>query len=460
VFYWIGMNQWDLEKEEWGEWSTWEAYIEKHELKDKISFLGESENPRELFTAGDIFYLSSREDPFPLVCLEAAECGLPVVCFKDGGGMPGFIEDDAGFIVPFLDVDKAADAIENLIVDQSLRNKKGACARKKLFQRHTVDIAAPEILKICHSVMNSKPLVSVIVPVYNHANFLRDRIDSILNQSFRDFEIIILDDTSMDNSYKVAMSYNWHPSISIHKNEHNSGSPFVQWQKGVKLATGKYIWIAEGDDMADPDFLKALLPAFNDEEVVISYSASHRINEDGEVYENHYLNVGHYDNLNYPKVKWENDYINSAREEVINAISIRNTIPNVSGVLFKAQAIKKVDFEACINFRNAGDWFAYASLLQSGKISYNSNHLNYHRVHTDSVVARNKLDPANTIPDYFEMHKYILSNFNINQDVFDLMTQSVINGLRHIWPQLTDDELATLYNSSELKQVFSNKQHT
>ena len=86
--------------------------IEDSGLAAHVTFLGPKPNPRDWFRAGDVFLLPSREDPFPLVCLEAAEAGMPVVCFAEAGGMPDFVEDDAGFVVPYLDVEAMAEAVD------------------------------------------------------------------------------------------------------------------------------------------------------------------------------------------------------------------------------------------------------------------------------------------------------------------------------------------------------------
>ncbi len=100
------------------------------------------------------------------------------------------------------------------------------------------------------------PSVSVIIPNYNHAPFLKERIDSVINQHYDNFEVIILDDCSKDNSREVIEQYRNHPKVKhIIYNEANSGSTFIQWHKGFRLAEGEYIWIAESDDVADLDFL-------------------------------------------------------------------------------------------------------------------------------------------------------------------------------------------------------------
>lgn len=85
----------------------------------------------------------------------------------------------------------------------------------------------------------NKPLVSVIIPNYNHAQFLDERIQTVLNQTYQNFELIILDDKSTDNSLEVINKYKNDPHVSeIVVNEENSGSTFKQWHKGFELAKG------------------------------------------------------------------------------------------------------------------------------------------------------------------------------------------------------------------------------
>src|SRR5271155_4024439 len=103
------------------------------------------------------------------------------------------------------------------------------------------------------------PTVSIIVPNYNHARFLRQRIDSILTQTFQDFELILLDDCSTDQSRSILREYTTDPRVRLEFNDANSGSTFKQWNKGVSLTRGKYIWIAESDDYADPRLLERLV---------------------------------------------------------------------------------------------------------------------------------------------------------------------------------------------------------
>ena len=101
----------------------------------------------------------------------------------------------------------------------------------------------------------------IIIPNYNHSPYLDHRIKSVLCQTYRDYEVIILDDCSTDSSVEIIERYRNHPKVSqIIINSENSGSTFKQWNKGVKLAKGEYIWFAESDDYAELTFLEELVP--------------------------------------------------------------------------------------------------------------------------------------------------------------------------------------------------------
>lgn len=124
------------------------AEIERAGLRDHVEWLGVKSYPRDYFKHGHLFLLPSREDPYPLVCMEAAECHLPVICFDErAGGMHTFVERDAGVVVPFEDAAAMASAARKLLTDNSLREKLGKAASDKVKRRHYVDAVAPQILK-------------------------------------------------------------------------------------------------------------------------------------------------------------------------------------------------------------------------------------------------------------------------------------------------------------------------
>src|ERR1700740_345808 len=128
------------------------------------------------------------------------------------------------------------------------------------------------------------PKVSIVVPNYNHAKYLRQRIESVLTQTYRDFEVILLDDCSTDESRTILREYTSDKRVRLEFNEVNSGSPFKQWKKGLEMASGKYIWIAESDDYANPRLLERLVAVLeSDPAVVFAYCRSSVVEEGGTV---------------------------------------------------------------------------------------------------------------------------------------------------------------------------------
>lgn len=117
-------------------------------LTEKMRFTGAVAKPADYLAAADVFVLTSREDPYPLVCLEAAALEKPIICFARAGGAPEFVEEDCGFVVPYLDILAMAERVVSLLDSQKSRADMGCAARRKVAQRHDVNKAAPKIMEI------------------------------------------------------------------------------------------------------------------------------------------------------------------------------------------------------------------------------------------------------------------------------------------------------------------------
>ena len=137
-FVWVGGH--DLSK--------LETEVERRGLAKRAHFPGATDRPRDWFAAFDLFVSTAREDPFPLVCVEAAAEGVPVLCFAGAGGAPELVEDDAGRVVAHLDVDCMADEIAALAGDAAERRALGATAAEKVRTRHDVEVTVPRVLAL------------------------------------------------------------------------------------------------------------------------------------------------------------------------------------------------------------------------------------------------------------------------------------------------------------------------
>jgi glycosyltransferase involved in cell wall biosynthesis len=125
-------------------------------LTKNVRMIGAVPSPADHMAAADVFVLTSREDPYPLVCLEAAALGKPIVCFAGAGGMPEFVEDDCGLVAPYLDIIQMAAQIVSLLEDPDRRRTIGEAAKRKVFQRHDINGSAPRIMEIMERTIKSE----------------------------------------------------------------------------------------------------------------------------------------------------------------------------------------------------------------------------------------------------------------------------------------------------------------
>ena len=232
--------------------------------------------------------------------------------------------------------------------------------------------------------------ISVVIPNYNYENFLLPRIYSILNQTEKIHELIILDDCSKDNSRKLIdeIVEKIAPYIKVQKvyNQENSGCAFKQWKKGFALATGDYVWIAEADDCCDKTLLKNIIkPIKQDKNIYISYADTAFINA--------------WDKIILPTIKpeidirktnhWESDFVDNGLEEIKNYTFLNCIIANVSSCIIKKDNYDDI-FEKIIEYKQAGDWLFYVSVMKKGDIAFCNKPLNYYRLHGNNVTSVTK----------------------------------------------------------------------
>jgi glycosyltransferase involved in cell wall biosynthesis len=230
------------------------------------------------------------------------------------------------------------------------------------------------------------PKVSVIVPSYNHARFLRRGIDSVLQQTYQDFELILLDDCSPDNSREILSSYAGDPRVRIEFNAANSGSTFKQWNKGVGLTRGEYVWIAESDDYADARLLERLVGVLDSEpKVAFAYCRSWHVSAEDTLdgFGDFYLDY-------FQTSRWTADYLADGYEECQKYFVLCNIVPNVSAIVFRKASYEQVG-GADESYRLGGDWKLWASMALTCKVAYLGEPLNYFRFHDQSARGRDKL---------------------------------------------------------------------
>lgn len=253
------------------------------------------------------------------------------------------------------------------------------------------------------------PLVSVVVPNYNHAPYLRERLDSIYKQSYDRFEVILLDDCSTDDSRDILSEYaEKYPEKTVCMfNEENSGKIVLQWNKGIRAARGEIIWIAESDDYCELDFLEKLVPSMARKSVMLAFARSVFVQEGKEVWNTEqYL-------AELPELKWDAPFTMSAKRIVEKGFSIKNLIPNVSSAVFRNTGGVSEELQKIFSImRLSGDWIFYLDIIKGGCISYTNQTVNYYRIHPQSTSLKVQ-QTMDYYREYEMVSKYIAKYYEV-----------------------------------------------
>lgn len=279
------------------------------------------------------------------------------------------------------------------------------------------------------------PAVSIIIPNYNHSHFLTKRVESVLNQTFQDFEVILMDDCSTDNSQAVLEQYRSNPKVShLVFNDQNSGSTFKQWEKGIALAKGNYIWLAESDDWCEPSFLEHLMEGFNkDPECVISYCQSCVFDE----------NVINWISSNSQLSEFT-DGKSFARERLL----INNPIFNASMVLWKRELFPQISKEFK-NYKLCGDWLFWMELANLGRVHISGRVLNYFRQHNNNVSGKSFKSGLNFI-ETLQIINLLYQREMISSEDYDKAYKTQFKNYYKVKNNLNPDFL------KEIKRMFIN----
>ncbi len=345
---------------------------------------GRQDDIAPYLSAADAFLLTSREDPYPSVVLEALSAGLPVVAFAGGGGIPELLDaTGGGTSVPMGDVEAMLDALPPRR-HGTARARAGAAM---LVGRDFPSYAAA----LLRTALPALRGVSVAVPSYNYAAYLERRLGSIFAQTYPVEEVILLDDASTDDSLGVAgrIAAEWRRELTIHRAARNSGNVFRQWREAARMARGEFLWIAEADDEADPALLATLAAALDAQpDAVLAFCDSRAIDAQGSVlwadHKQYCAEAG--------ATALARDGLFPARAFAARFLAERNLILNVSAVLWRRAALLAA-LERCgpelETFRIAGDWRLYVELLadSEGSVAYVAQPLNAHRRHPGSVTS-------------------------------------------------------------------------
>jgi hypothetical protein len=366
------------------------AEIAAAEASGTFRYLGFREDATDWLSAADVLLLTSREDAFPTVVLEALSAGTPAIAFEGAGGIPDLLRThQAGEVVKLGDV----DAVARRLAARARSGERPDRARLAAIAREQFAFAdyAEDLLRLAQPGLLD---ISAVVPNHNYARYLPARLASIFAQVHPLGQAVLLDDASSDDSVAVAQAtaVEWRRELAIVRNPANSGSVFRQWRRAAELARGEFLWIAEADDTADPRFLEKLAEALAlAPDALLAFSDSRSVDaEDLPVwpsYQEYYARSAGPGAL--------------ARDETFSALDFarrflaeRNLILNASAVLWRREklldALRRCEAELD-SYHVAGDWRVYLELLTEpdvGSVAYVASPLNVHRRHGAGVTSR------------------------------------------------------------------------
>jgi len=230
-----------------------------------------------------------------------------------------------------------------------------------------------------------------------------------LNQTYKEFELLILDDNSTDDSRKIIGEYvTKHPEIKTYFNDSNSGNPFIQWNRGVDLSKGEYIWIAESDDYAEPEFLEKTVQVLaEDQNTGLVFTDSRIINEQKGI---EYL-------ASERRKVFSNDRLEGCFNDTKGRTKsmrplLENPIVNVSSVLFRRSKLADAGgVDPSMKF--CGDWLTYIRIFLISDIQYIREPLNTFRLHSLStfhLFYQNNIFLREKLKIYSYLIKYIKSS--------------------------------------------------
>lgn len=262
---------------------------------------------------------------------------------------------------------------------------------------------------------SNAPSVLAVVPSYNHGRFIGERVRSVIQQSYPNIDLVIIDDGSHDETVEVLSGIN-HPRLTLTIRPENSGSPFTAWVDACNLIKEKkydYVWIAESDDLADLQLIsRAISKLQKESSAVLYYCHSWFINEDDMI-------IGH--SINYlrnyfPNLDWSNDFVIDGEEYIRTCLVNGMAIPNMSSVVMRSDAFANAVDGKTGKFKLAGDWLFAIDIARLGQIVFESWDGNYFRHH--SRTSRSETPLARVIFEHMMATRHAFETGKVDASVY------------------------------------------
>ncbi|MDP3651347.1 MAG: glycosyltransferase [Rhodoferax sp.] len=226
-------------------------------------------------------------------------------------------------------------------------------------------------------------LVSIIVASYNHAEYLDRRMESLISQTYKNIEIIVIDDCSPDNSLQILRKYETNPKIKLIIRQENGGWVAVSNQ-GLEMSSGEFVIFANCDDECDHQLIEKLIGGMHKYPTAgISYCRSLLIDENNRILGNDFsIREKAF------RLKCVNDTL-LTQKEMGRFLLHSCVIPNLSAALFRKAAFSNVG-GLTSSYRVCSDWDLFFRIVSCYDVAYIAAPLNKFRQHCTTIRSSTK----------------------------------------------------------------------
>ncbi|WP_419663473.1 glycosyl transferase, family II [Desulfosarcina variabilis str. Montpellier] len=296
------------------------------------------------------------------------------------------------------------------------------------------------------------PKISVIIPTYNASNYIQETINSILEQDYKDFEIIIVDDCSSDNTKQKVNEYNLE-KITFISLEKNHGGPSRPRNIGIKNSKGKYIALCDSDDLFCPGRLSTAMALLEKQpHIGMVFTGATKFNDcTGELIGN--FHDGYDKFWSIPKTNINNNKYIISSENAFEGLFFENFIMP-SGVTINKEIFLKVGYFD-ESLKNGDDWDMWFRITKQAKIGFIDEVGFKYRIRSGSVSKRGAELAINRIKVLKKLRKTKLP-----KDLYNQLKNQLSNhyfGLAYKYKETGMFRLSFDYFKKSLKEKFTLK---
>jgi glycosyltransferase involved in cell wall biosynthesis len=270
-------------------------------------------------------------------------------------------------------------------------------------------------------------LVSVVIPTYNRCGYLKECLLSVISQSYKDLEIIVIDNCSTDNTVEIVRSIN-DPRIKLVVNDENIG-PVKNYDNAIKLATGSWIHLFGDDDIMFADAIEKKVKMVENSSNMLIHSNVQLINQDGEIVSDE---------------SWAKDFVRNynmgasfSQKEIFDKLFYEWNFITMPSVMFRVDLYDRIGPLYSKGIRFSADWDFWLRAILHTNFIYISEPTIFYRFHesndSKSVTADTWINEADKIRNKllktYPSHKYLANISNNDLKLIKISNIKLLNGV-------------------------------